>query len=87
MTRERSSGFACLEKAKFKRREYFPPGHHAKIALSSGKSCALIISSPMPNRLPEAVSVKLYESITVAECACVILDKKCARISLDTRIR
>lgn len=67
-------------KNEFSGAEDISPGHRTKIALSSGKSCALIISSPIPNRLRESVSVKLYESITVptavGECACVVLDMK-----------
>jgi len=56
------------------------PEHRTKIALSPGESCALEISFPMPNRLREAVAVKLCESITIpiaaGECECVVLDKK-----------
>lgn len=54
--------------------------HRSKVALSPGESCVIELSFPMPNRMREAVAVKLCQSIEVpiaaGECDLVVLDRQ-----------
>ena len=54
--------------------------HRSKIALSPSESCVIEFSFPMPNRMKEAVAVKLCQSIEVpiaaGECDVVVLDRQ-----------